>query len=88
MEKTTQNVLGDKALWGSVGYTGTAHAPAEGTYPGIDALNLRYTTVADSGVFPTTGNGAALANLSPLVMAALYDIGFAWEAGPTTSWSN
>ena len=34
------------------------------------------------------GTGAQLANLIPLVMAALYDIGFAWEAGPLTSWSN
>jgi hypothetical protein len=88
MEKSEQ-VLGNRALWGKVGYTGDATLPAQGTYPGIDALGLRYTTVADSGAFPTAaGEGAPLANLTPLVMLALYDTGFAWEAGPLTSWSN
>ena len=87
MEKSEQ-VLGDKAFWGSVGYTGNAHAPAEGTYPGIDAVALRYTTVQDSGSHPMPGAGAELANLVPLMMAALYEVGFAWEAGPLTTWSN
>lgn len=81
-------VLGDRARWGGVGYAGDAHAPAEGTYPGIDATSLRYTTVQDSGDYPMPGRGAPLANLVPLIMAALYDAGFAWEAGPLTTWSN
>ena len=87
MEHTDQ-VLGTRALWGKVGYAGEAYAPSEGTYPGIDAIGLLWTTVADSGTHPMPGSGAELANLTPLVMAALYDIGFAWEAGPLTSWSN
>ncbi len=81
-------VLGTRALWGRVGYNGEAHAPVEGTYQGIDAVNLRYTTRNDSGDFPMPGKDAPLANLVPLVMAALYEVGFAWEAGPLTSWSN
>ena len=84
----SQQLLGSRAFWGRVGYTGEAHAPVEGTYPGIDAVALRYTTVNDSGPHPMPGEGAQLANLVPLVMAALYDVGFAWEAGPLTSWSN
>jgi hypothetical protein len=87
MDKTEQ-VLGSKAFWGRVGYTGDAHAPVEGTYPGIDAVSLLYTSVQDSGSHPMPGDGAQLANLVPLMMAALYDVGFAWEAGPLTSWSN
>lgn len=81
-------VLGNKAVWGSVGYAGPAFAPAIGTYAGIDPVALRYTTVEDSGDYPTPGIGAPLANLVPLIMAALYDAGFAWEAGPLTTWSN
>jgi hypothetical protein len=81
-----KEVLGSKALWRSVGYTGEAFAPAEGTYAGIDAVNLRYTTTQDSGAHPTTG--PALGNLYPLVAAALYETGFAWEAGPLDTWSN
>ena len=84
----TEQVLGSKALWGRVGYAGQAHAPMQGTYPGIDAIGLRYTTVQDSGPHPMPGGGAELANLVPLMMAALYEVGFAWEAGPLTSWSN
>lgn len=87
MDKTEQ-VLGDKAQWGQVGYTGDAHAPSQGTYPGIDAIGLMYTTVQDSGSHPMPGPGAELANLVPLMMAALYEVGFAWEAGPLTTWSN
>ena len=84
----TEQVLGSRALWGRVGYTGDAHAPTQETYPGIDAIGLRYTTVQDSGSHPMPGAGAELANLVPLMMAALYEVGFAWEAGPLTTWSN
>ncbi len=86
--ENAEQVLGTRALWGRVGYEGDAHAPARETYPGIDAVGLLYTTVQDSGPHPRPGDGAQLANLIPLMMAALYDVGFAWEAGPLTSWSN
>jgi hypothetical protein len=86
--ENAEQALGNRARWGKVGYAGAAHAPAHGTYPGIDALRLRYTTIDDSGRYPMPGAGAELANLVPLVMAALYDVGFAWEAGPLTSWNN
>ena len=86
--KKSEQMLGDRALWGKVGYTGEAHAPAQGTYPGVDAIGLRYTTEQDSGDYPKPGPGAALANLTPLIMAALNEVGFAWEAGPLTTWSN
>jgi hypothetical protein len=88
MLENADQVLGTKALWGKVGYSGDAHAPAQGTYPGIDALQLNYTTVADSGDYPRPGEGSPVANLTPLIMAALYEVGFAWEAGPLTTWSN
>ena len=84
--RTTEAILGDRAVWGRVGYAGTAHAPAKGTYS-IDATTLEYTTVEDSGAYPSAAEGD-IANLAPLVMAALNEVGFAWEAGPLTSWSN
>jgi len=87
MDKAEQ-VLGNRAFWGKVGYTGLAHVPAEGTYPGIDANGLAWTTVNDSGDYPMPGPGAPLANLIPLMIASLNDVGFAWEAGPLTTWSN
>lgn len=80
------DLLGTRARWGRVGYAGTPFAPARGTYRGIDARELRYTTVSDSGAYPRAG--AALANLYPLIVAALYDIGFAVELGPLSSWRN
>jgi hypothetical protein len=83
---TRRNILGDKALWGWVGYAGEAFAPLDGTYAGVDPLSLAYTTVEDSGAHPRSG--AALANLFPLIAAALYEAGFAREAGPLTTWSN
>ncbi|HEX9775034.1 MAG TPA: hypothetical protein VGB83_05595 [Actinomycetota bacterium] len=88
MKKATEQVLGDKAQWGFVGYAGEAHMPANGTYPGIDAMSLRYTTQHDSGAYPMPGERSPLANLTPLIMAALNDVGFAWEAGPLSTWSN
>ena len=88
MDKREQ-VLGSRAFWGQVGYTGEAHVPVAGTYPGIDANNLRWTTTHDSGKHPMPKDArAALANLVPLIMAALNEVGFAWEAGPLSTWSN
>ncbi|MEX2556151.1 MAG: hypothetical protein WEB06_11010 [Actinomycetota bacterium] len=79
------DVLGAKAAWGRVGYAGEAFAPARGTYLIGDAMELGYTTVQDSGRHPR--RGPELANLDPLVAAALYE-GFAAEAGPLSTWSN
>jgi hypothetical protein len=79
-------VLGAKAAWGAVGYTGEAFAPARRTYAGVDGVRLNYTTVADSGRFAE--GGSAIANLYPLLAAALYEAGFAREAGPLTTWSS
>jgi len=80
------SALGSRARWGRVGYVGAAFAPPPGTYPLIDTVRLAYTSVQDSGSYPA--RGSQLANLYPLVAAALYDIGFAAEAGPLTTWSN
>lgn len=78
-------VLGARAAWGGVGYTGEAFAPARRTYQGVDAVRLNYFTAADAGRIE---DPRALANLYPLVAAALYESGFASEAGPLTTWSN
>jgi hypothetical protein len=78
-------VLGARAAWGGVGYTGEAFAPARRTYAGVDGVRLNYTTVADSGAVM---DSRALANLYPLLAAALYESGFAREAGPLTTWSS
>lgn len=80
------DVLGAKARWGLVGYDGDAHAPARGTYLGIDPAAARYTTFEDSGAHPR--GGPAMANLHALVAACLYEVGFACEFGPLSTWSN
>ena len=81
--------LGELALWGSVGYTGRAFAPASQSYPGVDFNTLNYTHVADSGEFPLpTSSRAALSNLVPLVHGMQWEAGFALEAGPLSTWSN
>ena len=85
-ETEIRKALGTKALWGRVGYNGTAFAPALSTYAGVDAERLAYTSVADSGQHPKRGRG--LANLYPLIAAALYEAAFAAELGPLSSWSN
>lgn len=81
-----KRVLGERARWGAVGYTGEAFAPVEGTYAGIDTATLNYTTHEDTGLHPR--GGAELRNLYPLIAAALYEVGFSWEAGPLDTWSN
>jgi hypothetical protein len=78
-------VLGERARWGRVGYAGSAFAPAQQTYPGINATRVKLTTVADSG---RALHPAALVNLYPLAAAALYEIAFAREAGPLDTWRN
>lgn len=81
-----KGLLGEKAAWGRVGYTGQPFAPASGTYQGVDVIALAYTSVADSGQHPRSGR--ELANLFPLIAASLYEAGFAREFGPLSTWSN
>jgi hypothetical protein len=80
------HVLGERARWGRVGYAGSAFAPAQQTYPGINAMRVKLTTVAESGRGPADPIG--LVNLYPLAAAALYEIAFAREAGPLDTWRN
>ena len=80
------SVLGPRARWGRVGYAGEAFAPAVGTYRGVGGARARLTTVQDSG---RSGSAKApLANLYPLIAAALYETAFAYEAGPLATWRN
>ena len=79
-------VLGARARWGRVGYNGVAFAPAVGTYTGIGGARARLTTVQDSGRAGAVKN--PLANLYPLIAAALYETAFACEAGPLATWRN
>jgi hypothetical protein len=80
-----RKVLGTRAFWGHVGHTGSAFAPAAGTYAGVDAEQIAYTTIADSGPTPA---GRRIANLYLLIAAAMYEAAFAVEAGPLSTWSN
>lgn len=80
------SVLGERARWGCVGYAGDAFAPAQATYAGMNATRVRLTTVADSGRAGQSRD--ALINLYPLAAAALYEVGFAREAGPLSTWRN
>lgn len=80
------SLLGSRARWGRVGYTGEAFAPAVDTYKMIGGARARLTTVADSG---RSGDvKAPLANLYPLIAAALFETAFASEAGPLATWRN
>ena len=80
------SVLGSRARWGRVGYNGAAFAPAPGTYEGVDGGRARLTTVHDSGRARSVK--APIANLYPLIAAALYEVAFANEAGPLDTWRN
>jgi hypothetical protein len=80
-----ERLLGERARWGRVGYAGAAFAPARGTYLGTCAIRVWLTSIADSGRGP---DRVSLANLYPLVAAALYELAFAREAGPLSTWSN
>ena len=86
MNRREQGILGDQAVWGSVGYSGVPSAPVAGTYLGVDAIALNWTTDADSGCHPR--RGLALGNLYPLLCAAMHDAAFAAELGPLTTWNN
>ena len=79
-------VLGSRGRWGAVGYAGRAFAPARGTYRAIDATRAHMTTVQDSGRVGTVRE--TMANLYPLLAAALYEAAFAGEFGPLSTWAN
>lgn len=84
----TSEVLGSRARWGRVAYTGAVFAPSERTYEGINVRNMNYTTRADSGNFPGSSSHSELGNLIPLVLSAMWESAFAREAGPLSTWSN
>jgi hypothetical protein len=84
----TGEVLGDRAAWRGVAYTGAAFAPSDRTYAGVNPRTLNYAHRADSGKFPGAFSGGALANLVPLVLAAMWEAAFVREAGPLSTWSN
>jgi hypothetical protein len=82
------DALGAKARWGSVAYTGTAFAPSDRTYEGVNSRVLNYTHRADSGEYPSAFSRGQLANLVPLILSAMWEAAFAKEAGPLSTWSN
>lgn len=86
MDSIPENLLGGTARWGHVGYEGAPYSPPEEAYPGVDTKSPRYTTVEDTGSHPRRGPG--LANLQPLIAAALWDAAFALEYGPLSTWNN
>jgi hypothetical protein len=65
-------------------FEGNPFAPTPGTNTGIDPLGSSYWSAADSGEMDLR----AIRGLFPLIAAALYEVGFAWEAGPLSTWSN
>ncbi len=79
-------LLGTRARWGRVGYSGEAFAPALETYRWLDSGRVTLTSVADSGRLGSGRRG--LANLHPLAAAALYEIAFVQEFGPLATWRN
>jgi len=72
-----------------VTYAGDGFAPAVASYAVVNARTLNLTTVADSGYGPgPTMRIADLGAVAPLALAALWEAGFAFEAGPLSTWSN
>jgi hypothetical protein len=70
-------------------YVGDVFAPAAATYPGVGPAGLELTTVADGGAPESEIDRLTLYGaVAPLVLAALWESGFALEAGPLSTWSN
>lgn len=68
---------------------GAAFAPSDATYPGVSVRRLYMTTVADPA--SASSAGERLTDLGPvgaLALAALWEAGFALEAGPLSTWAN
>ena len=73
----------------TIDYRGEPFAPAAGTYSIASTRRLNLTTVADSGhAQRTTEALAQLGPVAPLALAALWEAGFALEAGPLSTWVN
>lgn len=88
MTSNRQGALGEKASWGAVAYTGTAFAPSDRTYEGVNSRILNYTHRADSGDYPSAFARGQLANLVPLILSAMWEAAFVKEAGLLSTWSN
>jgi hypothetical protein len=70
-------------------YTGTAFAPPAGAYLIGESISLNLSTQHDSGYAPAPVERiAALGPIAPLALAALWEVAFAYEAGPLSTWSN
>ena len=86
MARTKKTRGSDAAL---IRYSGEAYAPAASTYPAASVQTFNLTTIADSGYGPSAVKRVAdLGPLGPLALAALWESGFAFEAGPLSTWSN
>ena len=73
----------------AVSYSGDAFAPAGRTYLTADVKRFNFTTREDSGYCPSAVERVAdLGSLGPLVLAALWESSFAFEAGPLSTWNN
>jgi hypothetical protein len=73
----------------TVTYSGDAFAPAPQTYLIADVKTFNFTTLEDSGYAPPPVERVAdLGSLAPLVLAALWESSFAFEAGPLSTWNN
>ena len=79
-------------VWSSIGTfepcggRPSSFLPAQGTYRGVDPTRAFITTVQDSGRARAVRE--AIAELSPFIAAALYEVAFCWEAGPLSTWRN
>jgi hypothetical protein len=73
----------------AIAYRGEPFAPSAKTYGAVSARTMNLTTVADSGYGPcVTERLADLGAIGPIALAALWEAGFALEAGPLSTWSN
>ena len=73
----------------TISYQGEPFAPAAKTYRVASSRSLNLTTIADSGYGPSaTDRLAELGALGPLALAAMWEVAFAFEAGPLSTWSN
>lgn len=70
-------------------YRGEPFAPPACAYALASTKSLPLTTLDDSGYGPPpTELLARLGSVAPLALAALWEAGFALEAGPLSTWSN
>lgn len=94
MKRTRTNSIDESLsrVWSAIGTferrgsRTSSFVPADGTYRGVDRARAYITTVQDSG--RAHALRAAMAELSPFIVAALYETAFCWEAGPLSTWRN